>query len=230
MSSRSSPARCCSATGTRCTTMSMLPRASRFGSLIACGPHAAGIHACMLPSYFTGLGFGVVGVEFTVQYRRPVLPDVAYTMWWELKAVEPRGSNWRTDWIGAIEAASSPSITATGSVLVLAAGDGGLRDRSVNGRLVGDEMADVGSGCRGRGTVRSSSRWSCAGRDRRGPVLRRRQRPPRSPSSPGCTRCGGSPGSCRWRALRVPSIEGARSTACSTRCTCPPSSRCNTSC
>ena len=98
--------------------------ASRFGSLIACGPHAAGIHACMLPTYFSGLGLGVVGVEFTVQYRRPVLPDVAYTMWWELEAVEPRGSNWRTDWIGAIEAAGSPSITATGSVLVLApAGD-----------------------------------------------------------------------------------------------------------
>ena len=92
---------------------------SRFGSLIACGPHVAGIHACMLPTYFTGRRLGVVGIEFTVQYRRPVLPDAVYTMWWEVANVEVRGSNWRTDWIGAIEAAGSPSIAGTGSVLVL---------------------------------------------------------------------------------------------------------------
>ena len=93
--------------------------ASRFGSLIACGPHAAGIHACMLPSYFTDLGLGVVGIEFTVRYLHPVLPDTKYSMWWELAAVEARGSNWRTDWIGAIENDATPAISATGSVLVL---------------------------------------------------------------------------------------------------------------
>ena len=97
--------------------------ASRFGSLIACGPHAAGIHACMLPTFFTGLGFGVVGIEFTVRYLRPVLPDVDYTMWWEVASVDARGSNWRTDWIGAIATDESESISATGSVLVLEPAD-----------------------------------------------------------------------------------------------------------
>ncbi len=95
-------------------------QSSRFGSLIACGPHAAGIHACMLPTYFTELGLGVVGIEFTVQYLRPILPDVAYAMWWDVTAVRARGSNWQTNWTGAIETPDSVSISATGSVLVLA--------------------------------------------------------------------------------------------------------------
>jgi len=92
---------------------------SRFGSLIACGPHAAGLHACMLPSYISGLGFAVVGVDFSVHYRRPVLPDVTHTMWWVVTAAEPSGRNWQVDWNGAVEAAGAECITGTGRILVL---------------------------------------------------------------------------------------------------------------
>lgn len=94
-------------------------RASRFGSLIACGPHAAGRHACMLPSYVTALGHGVVGVEFTLHYRQPILPDVAYVMWWQAAAIEPRGRHWLVEWFGAVGVGEAESITATGSVLIL---------------------------------------------------------------------------------------------------------------
>jgi acyl dehydratase len=93
--------------------------ASRFGSLIACGPHAAGLHACMLPTYVTRLGHGVVGVEFTLQYRRPILPDVPYVMWWEVSATEPRGKHWHVEWSGAVGVGDAESITGTGSILIL---------------------------------------------------------------------------------------------------------------
>lgn len=96
-------------------------RASRFGSLIACGPHAAGIHACMLPTYVSSLGHGVVGVDFTLQYRQPILPDVEYVMWWEVSATEPRGQHWLATWFGAVGVGGVESITGTGSVLILAA-------------------------------------------------------------------------------------------------------------
>ena len=94
---------------------------SRFGSLIACGPHAAGLHACMLPTYVTSLGHGVVGVEFTLQYRQPILPDVPYVMWWEVAATEPRGKHWQVQWFGAVGVGDAESITGTGTVLILAA-------------------------------------------------------------------------------------------------------------
>ena len=94
-------------------------RGSRFGSLIACGPHVAGRHACMLPTYVTSLGHGVVGVEFTLQYRQPILPDVAYVMWWQVAAIEPRGRHWLAQWFGAVGVGEAESITATGSVLIL---------------------------------------------------------------------------------------------------------------
>lgn len=92
---------------------------SRFGSLIACGPHVAGVHACMLPTYVSSLGFGVVGIEFTVRYERPVLPDVAHTMWWTVEATESRGRNWQAFWRGGVDANGTRCIAATGSVLIL---------------------------------------------------------------------------------------------------------------
>lgn len=92
---------------------------SRFQSLIACGPHVAGLHACMLPTYVTGLGFGVVGVDFTVSYRRPVLPDVDHTMSWTVEATEPRGRNWQVSWVGGVDSNEARCIDATGSILIL---------------------------------------------------------------------------------------------------------------
>jgi hypothetical protein len=73
----------------------------------------------MLPTYVTSLGFGVVGVEFTIQYRRPVLPDVAHTMWWTVEETEPRGRNWQVSWSGGVDAEDSECIAATGLILIL---------------------------------------------------------------------------------------------------------------
>ncbi|MGZ6982791.1 MAG: MaoC family dehydratase, partial [Ilumatobacteraceae bacterium] len=92
---------------------------THFGSLIACGPHAAGLHACMLPTYVTSLGFGVVGVEFTIKYRRPVLPDIVHTMWWTVEEIESRGRNWQVSWTGAVDAESTECIGTTGLILIL---------------------------------------------------------------------------------------------------------------
>ncbi len=93
--------------------------ASRFGSLIACGPHVAGVHACMLPSHLTDLGVAMVGVDFTVRYERPVLPDVVHTMWWQVDTTEPRGRHWQVSWTGAVDAPTGRCIAAAGLILVL---------------------------------------------------------------------------------------------------------------
>ena len=73
----------------------------------------------MLPTYVTSLGHGVVGVEFTLQYRQPILPDIPYVMWWQVEAIERRGRHWLTQCFGAVGVGEAESITATGSVLIL---------------------------------------------------------------------------------------------------------------
>ena len=75
----------------------------------------------MLPTYVTRLGHGVVGVEFTLQYRQPILPDVPYAMWWEVSTTEPTGRHWLAQWFGAVGPGDAESITGTGSVLILEA-------------------------------------------------------------------------------------------------------------
>ncbi len=63
--------------------------ASRFGGLIASGPHVAGLHATMIPTELTAYG-APLGLEFTVRYVAPVKPGTI-TMTWG--AVKERGTN-----------------------------------------------------------------------------------------------------------------------------------------
>ncbi|HEY7626380.1 MAG TPA: hypothetical protein VH761_04910, partial [Ilumatobacteraceae bacterium] len=58
-------------------------------------------------------------VEFTLQYRQPIFPDTAYTMWWEVAATEPRGRHWQVDWLGAVGIGDAQSIAGRGTILIL---------------------------------------------------------------------------------------------------------------
>jgi len=64
--------------------------ASRFGELIASGPHIAGLHASMLPTALSAYG-APLGLEFTVRYEAPVKAG-ELTMTWTLTSVEPKPS------------------------------------------------------------------------------------------------------------------------------------------
>jgi 3-hydroxybutyryl-CoA dehydratase len=64
--------------------------ASRFGELIASGPHIAGLHASMLPTELSVYG-APLGLEFTVRYSAPVIAGTL-TMTWTLTSVEAKPS------------------------------------------------------------------------------------------------------------------------------------------
>jgi acyl dehydratase len=96
-------------------------RVGRFGRLIACGPHISGIHACLLPTHCTHLGFEVVGTNFTIRDTGPVFADTTYKLAWEVVAIAAhRSGGHLVDWAGSVRSDDSerPSIEATGQVLV----------------------------------------------------------------------------------------------------------------
>jgi acyl dehydratase len=67
--------------------------ASRFGELIASGAHTGALLVGMLGSAFgndSTEGSGLVGVDYSVQFRAPVRVNRAMRMEWEVAAVEPR--------------------------------------------------------------------------------------------------------------------------------------------
>lgn len=96
---------------------------SRFGSLIASGPHVSGQHMCLIPTHLAGRGIVAVGLEFTTRWRRPVLPGVDYLMWWEFTETTPRGPNWYAELHGAVSADGDPAVIGRGSILLLAPED-----------------------------------------------------------------------------------------------------------
>lgn len=97
------------------------PATKRFGGLIACGPHVSGIHACMLPTHCTALGFDVLGTVFTVRYSAPFRANVSHDLSWVVSAVAPhRSGGSLVNWSGrvACQQTAVVCIEATGQVLV----------------------------------------------------------------------------------------------------------------
>ena len=64
--------------------------ASRFGGLIASGPHIAGLHAAMAATELSAYG-APLGLEFTIRYAAPVKPGTL-TLTWTVTSVEPKPS------------------------------------------------------------------------------------------------------------------------------------------
>lgn len=92
---------------------------SRFGALIASGPHASGLHVSMIPTHFAARGIVSLGLEFTTRWRRPVRPDTDYLMWWEVTETVPRGDNWFVAMHGGVSADGDPAIIGRGTLLLL---------------------------------------------------------------------------------------------------------------
>jgi 3-hydroxybutyryl-CoA dehydratase len=98
-----------------------LAATSRFGGLIACGPHVSGIHACMLPTHCTNLGYDVLGTVFTVRYTAPVHADTLHELAWTITAITPHRSGGNLiDWTGTVtnQTTERVCIEATGQILV----------------------------------------------------------------------------------------------------------------
>ena len=96
--------------------------ASRFGELIASGAHTAALLAGMLGSGFGDEGkdgLGQVGVDYQVQFRRPVRLDHEMRMEWVVTAHEPRRAGTLARMEGRIVDVESGKDAVTAELSVL---------------------------------------------------------------------------------------------------------------
>lgn len=66
-------------------------RQTRFGSIIACGPHITSLMMGLTATHFSRSG-AMLGLEFTFRFRKAVQADELITMEWEVVTVEPKAS------------------------------------------------------------------------------------------------------------------------------------------
>ncbi len=93
---------------------------SRFGSLIACGPHVAGVHACIIPTHFARMGVGALGIESSVRYELPIFADVTYSMNWTVQSLASQRRNWLVALAGDVaDLEHGVAIRATAAILLL---------------------------------------------------------------------------------------------------------------
>ena len=66
-------------------------RQTRFGGVIACGPHVTARMMGLTATYFSQKG-AMLGLEFTFHFHKPVRADEATTIRWEVVKTEPKAS------------------------------------------------------------------------------------------------------------------------------------------
>ena len=66
-------------------------RQTRFGGIIACGPHITSLMMGLTATYFSRDG-AMLGLEFTFRFRKAVKADEQIIMEWEIVAAEYKAS------------------------------------------------------------------------------------------------------------------------------------------
>lgn len=66
-------------------------RGTRFGGIIACGPHLSSLMMGLTATYFTQNG-AMLGLEFSFRFLKAVKAGGTLEMEWEVVAVEPKAS------------------------------------------------------------------------------------------------------------------------------------------
>ncbi len=93
---------------------------SRYGQLIASGTHSGALLMGLTASHFSKRTT-VVGVTFTIDFKRPVFATARVTLEWTVTQVRPHrgGKGWMVDLVGAVrDEAKVVCVAATGTVLV----------------------------------------------------------------------------------------------------------------
>jgi len=96
--------------------------ASRYGGLIASGAHTAALLVGMLGSSFGNEatdGQGLVGVDYSIQFRGPVRVGRRMRMEWTVAAVEPRRSGVLLTMQGGIIDAETDAVALTAKLKML---------------------------------------------------------------------------------------------------------------
>lgn len=93
--------------------------ASRFGGLIASGPHYTSLLLGLLATHFSRHG-PQVGVECAVAFRKPVRPGDTITFRWVVRDIEPKSKGDLVTLDGLItNQAGETVLTAVGKILAL---------------------------------------------------------------------------------------------------------------
>lgn len=66
-------------------------RGTRFGGLIACGPHYLSLLMGLMATHYTAHG-PQVGIDFSTQFKKPVRPGDTIELKWVVTALEPKKS------------------------------------------------------------------------------------------------------------------------------------------
>jgi len=90
--------------------------ASRYGGIIACGPHYASILISQTATHFSR-GTTMVGLEFSLSFVAPALPGVELRFRWEVTDVV-----WKEKLNGEIVSLSGSVSDAAGKLLLRATG------------------------------------------------------------------------------------------------------------
>lgn len=97
-----------------------IAKASRFGGIIASGPHSSSL---FMASYATHLapGYLVMGMEFGVQFIAPLRQDTGYKIYWTVTEVipKPKLNGYIVVAEGGITDGEEDIILAKGTVLVI---------------------------------------------------------------------------------------------------------------
>ena len=93
---------------------------TRYGGLIASGTHTTALLLGLTASHFSKHG-SVVGVAFSVQFRRAVLADQSILLEWTVDSLEPygKGAGQRVHLTGRLlDGHGEVCVTASGQVLI----------------------------------------------------------------------------------------------------------------
>ncbi len=66
-----------------------IAKASRFGGIIACGPHSSSLFMGSCATHLAP-GYLVMGMEFEVQFAAPLRPDTDLKLYWSVTSVIPK--------------------------------------------------------------------------------------------------------------------------------------------
>ena len=64
-------------------------KTTRFGGLIACGPHYLSLLMGLMASHYSQNG-PQVGIDFSVQFKKPVYPGDTIALKWVVTQIEPK--------------------------------------------------------------------------------------------------------------------------------------------
>ena len=93
--------------------------ASRFGGLIAAGPHYVSLLLGLLATHYSKHG-PQVGVECSVAFKKPVRPGDTIELQWVVRAIEPKSSGNFVTLDGLITNQKGETVlTAVGKILAL---------------------------------------------------------------------------------------------------------------